>query len=119
MNLHVRGVLLPDGVERDLFVVDGKFSLDPVADARTVLDGGWVVPGLVDVHAHLELASPAPPGTSPSRRPGPAPKRSWRRACWPCASRAVPPAPPPASGPPTLRMLAGRVLPEAMVASAS
>jgi hypothetical protein len=67
MNLHVRGVLLPDGVERDLFVVDGKFSLDPVADARTVLDGGWVVPGLVDVHAHLELASPAPPGTSPQQ----------------------------------------------------
>src|ERR671912_2439226 len=65
MNLHVRGVLLPDRVERDLFVVDGRFSFGPVADARSVLDGGWLVPGLVDVHAHLELASPAPPGASP------------------------------------------------------
>ena len=65
MNLHVRGVLLPDRVERDLFVVDGRFTFDPVADARSVLDSGWLVPGLVDVHAHLELASPAPPGASP------------------------------------------------------
>jgi imidazolonepropionase-like amidohydrolase len=65
MHLHVRGVLLPDRVQRDLFVVDGRFTFDPVADARTVLDGGYLVPGLVDAHAHLELASPAPPGASP------------------------------------------------------
>jgi imidazolonepropionase-like amidohydrolase len=65
VNLHLRGVVLPDGVERDLFVVEGRFSFQPVADAETVLDGGWLVPGLVDTHAHLGMASPAPPGASP------------------------------------------------------
>jgi imidazolonepropionase-like amidohydrolase len=64
VDLHVRGVVLPDGVERDVFVVDGRFTFQPVADAQTVLDGGWLVPGLVDTHAHLGLASPAPPGAS-------------------------------------------------------
>jgi imidazolonepropionase-like amidohydrolase len=58
VDLHVRGVVLPDGVERDVFVVDGRFTFHPVADAQTVLDGGWLVPGLVDAHAHLGLASP-------------------------------------------------------------
>jgi imidazolonepropionase-like amidohydrolase len=65
VSLHLRGVVLPEGIERDVFVVDGRFTFQPAVDARTVLDGGWLLPGLVDTHAHLGLASPAPPGASP------------------------------------------------------
>lgn len=43
----------------DLFVVDGRFTLTPVEGAYTIQQGGYAVPGLVDAHAHLALASPA------------------------------------------------------------
>ncbi|HSV68190.1 MAG TPA: amidohydrolase family protein [Mycobacteriales bacterium] len=54
--LHVRGVLLPDGIERDLYVVAGRLTFEPVAGAETVARSGWVVPGLVDAHCHLGLS---------------------------------------------------------------
>jgi imidazolonepropionase-like amidohydrolase len=57
--LHLRGVVLPDGVERDVFVVDGHFTFTEPADAETVFRSGWLIPGLVDAHAHLALYSPA------------------------------------------------------------
>jgi imidazolonepropionase-like amidohydrolase len=65
--LHIRGTVLPEGVERDVFVVDARFASDLPAgvDARTVCDGGFLVPGLVDAHAHLALNSPAPAGAAP------------------------------------------------------
>jgi imidazolonepropionase-like amidohydrolase len=50
--LHLRGVVLPDDEERDLWVVDGRLSAEPVRDAHTVA-GGWIVPGLVDAHCHI------------------------------------------------------------------
>jgi imidazolonepropionase-like amidohydrolase len=50
--LHLRATVLPDGDERDLWVVDGRISTEPVADAET-LPGGWLVPGLVDAHCHI------------------------------------------------------------------
>jgi imidazolonepropionase-like amidohydrolase len=50
--LHVRGVVLPDDEERDLWIVDGRVSLTPVQDAQTVATG-WIVPGLVDAHCHI------------------------------------------------------------------
>jgi imidazolonepropionase-like amidohydrolase len=54
--LHVRGVVLPDGAERDLWVDEhGLVSAEPVADAETVADRGFVVPGLVDAHCHVGL----------------------------------------------------------------
>ncbi|MGH8887693.1 MAG: amidohydrolase family protein [Egibacteraceae bacterium] len=59
-TLHVRARVLPDGVTRDLFVVEGRFATAPAGEVSTILDGGFVVPGLVDAHAHLGLASPAP-----------------------------------------------------------
>jgi len=58
--LHVRGVLLPDGEERDLWVVDGRLTFEPVAQAETVSAGGWVVPGLVDAHCHIGLGPDGP-----------------------------------------------------------
>jgi imidazolonepropionase-like amidohydrolase len=59
--LHVHGVLLPGGIERDLFVTgEGRFTFaDTGLDPVTVLDGGYLIPGLADVHAHLPMASPA------------------------------------------------------------
>ena len=66
--LHLRGVVLPDGATRDLFVVDGRFAPGPIPGARTVLDGGFITPGLVDVHAHLTIASPAGDAALPLAR---------------------------------------------------
>ena len=54
-RLHLQGTVLPDGDERDLWVVDGRISTTPVADAETVTTGGWVLPGLVDAHCHVGL----------------------------------------------------------------
>ena len=64
--LHVRGVVLPSGVERDVFVQDGRFTFGPVEDARTVAaEGGFLIPGLVDAHCHLALYSPSPDASEP------------------------------------------------------
>jgi imidazolonepropionase-like amidohydrolase len=57
--LHVRGVVLPDDAIRDVFVVDGRFTFVPPGDAETLVDGGYLLPGFVDAHAHLSLHSPA------------------------------------------------------------
>ena len=58
--LHVRGVLLPEAEERDLWVVDGRLTFEPVPGAETVAAGGWVLPGLVDAHCHIGLAPHGP-----------------------------------------------------------
>jgi imidazolonepropionase-like amidohydrolase len=60
--------VLPDGDVRDVFVVDGRITFTPAEDARTVFDGGYLVPGLVDAHAHLSLFSPAGDAASPPER---------------------------------------------------
>jgi imidazolonepropionase-like amidohydrolase len=61
MALHVRGVVLPDGEVRDLWLVGDRVTFEPVRDAETVSDGGWVVPGLVDAHCHLGIRYGASP----------------------------------------------------------
>jgi imidazolonepropionase-like amidohydrolase len=67
-QLHLRGVVLPEGDERDLYIVAGRLSAAPVAGAATILERGFITPGLVDVHAHLTIASPVGDGVSPLRR---------------------------------------------------
>jgi imidazolonepropionase-like amidohydrolase len=52
--LRFSGPVLPDGEVRDLYVVDGRVTLEPVAGAERAVDG-WIVPGLVDAHCHLGL----------------------------------------------------------------
>jgi imidazolonepropionase-like amidohydrolase len=52
--LKFRGVVLPEGESRDLYVVDGKVTYEPVASAQLVAEG-WIVPGLVDAHCHIGL----------------------------------------------------------------
>jgi len=61
MALHVRGVLLPDDELRDLWLVGDRVTLEPVAGAETVSDGGFIVPGLVDAHCHLGIQLGARP----------------------------------------------------------
>jgi imidazolonepropionase-like amidohydrolase len=56
MALHVRGAVLPDGEVRDLWLVGDRVTYEPVADAETISDGGFVVPGLVDAHCHPGIA---------------------------------------------------------------
>src|ERR1700761_5568552 len=58
--LHVRGRGLPDGEPVEWWIVDGLLSAEPVADAETVFDGGWIVPGLVDAHCHVGLGPHGP-----------------------------------------------------------
>jgi imidazolonepropionase-like amidohydrolase len=52
--LRFRGPVLPDGEVRDLYVVDGHVTYEPVASAELVAEG-WIVPGLVDAHCHVGL----------------------------------------------------------------
>ena len=58
--LHVRGVLLPEAEERDLWVVDGRLTFERVGEAETTVSGGWIVPGLVDAHCHIGLGPHGP-----------------------------------------------------------
>jgi imidazolonepropionase-like amidohydrolase len=52
---HVRGIELPDEEPIELWIVDGRISREPVGDAETIFDGGWIIPGLVDAHCHIGL----------------------------------------------------------------
>nr|WP_245630522.1 amidohydrolase family protein [Granulicoccus phenolivorans] len=58
--MHLHGTVLPDGEQRDLWVVDGHLSLTPVADATTIATHGWILPGLVDAHCHVGLVATGP-----------------------------------------------------------
>ena len=55
--LHLSGVVLPQGEHRDLWVREGRITFDPVPGAETISRGGWLVPGLVDAHCHVGIAS--------------------------------------------------------------
>ena len=53
--LHVRGVVLPAGEQRDLWIGGGRLTYEPVRDVETVSGEGWIVPGLVDCHCHIGM----------------------------------------------------------------
>ncbi|CQD24998.1 amidohydrolase [Mycolicibacterium conceptionense] len=53
--LHVRGRGLPGGEEVQWWIDRGVLSAEPIANADTVFDGGWIIPGLVDAHCHVGL----------------------------------------------------------------
>ena len=55
MAWHVRGVVLPDDELIDLWLVGDRVTREPVADAVTLSDGGYILPGLVDAHCHLGI----------------------------------------------------------------
>src|SRR4051812_36300791 len=62
--LHVRGVVLPDDEVRDLWLDGDRVSAEPVPGAQTVVDGGFILPGLVDAHCHIGIALGGQPVTS-------------------------------------------------------
>ncbi len=66
--LHLRGVVLPEGSKEDVFVIDGRITFQPPPRVSAVFDAGYLLPGLVDMHAHLGLASPAPHNATPQER---------------------------------------------------
>ncbi len=57
--LHVRAVVLPEGEPRDLYVIEGRLTLDrpTYLDIETLASAGFTLPGLVDAHCHVGLAS--------------------------------------------------------------
>src|SRR3984957_19066044 len=61
MGLQVRGTVLPEREERSWWIDGGVLREDHVAGAETVADGGWLVPGLVDVHTHPGAEKPGDP----------------------------------------------------------
>jgi N-acyl-D-aspartate/D-glutamate deacylase len=77
----IRGALVFDGsgsppVQEDIAVADGRIaargpSLDP-GRARRVIDatGQWLMPGLLDIHTHLDLEVELAPGLPESVRHG-------------------------------------------------
>ncbi|MDP3890774.1 hypothetical protein [Nocardioides sp.] len=67
-RLHLRGHVLPGGQVRDVYVVGGRITFESPGRVEPVVDGGWLVPGLVDGHAHLALASPAGPSATEEER---------------------------------------------------
>ncbi|TWP45166.1 amidohydrolase family protein [Lentzea tibetensis] len=58
--MHLRGVVLPDDTETDIWVVNGRVRTRPVPGAETVVDGGFLVPGLVDAHCHVGIGPKGP-----------------------------------------------------------
>lgn len=52
---RVRGRNLPDEAPIEMWIDDGKLSLDPVVGARTLCEDGWILPGLVDAHCHVGI----------------------------------------------------------------
>jgi len=56
---HIRGVVLPDGREQDVWTDGDRISLTPV-DGATTLDGAFVLPGLVDAHCHPGIGVDGP-----------------------------------------------------------
>jgi imidazolonepropionase-like amidohydrolase len=53
-SYRVAGTVLPDGNQAELWTHRGLLSTAPVADAED-LPGRYVLPGLVDAHAHLTI----------------------------------------------------------------
>jgi len=54
-GFHLRGTVLPGGEPTDLWVVNGRIRTKAVPGARTIVDGGFLLPGLVDAHCHVGL----------------------------------------------------------------
>ena len=52
--LRVRGTILPDGREAELWIIDGRFRFEgPSSAAELAAPGGFLVSGLVDCHSHI------------------------------------------------------------------
>ncbi len=52
---RLRGVLLPEERSVELFVDASGVLVEGLPGAETIVDRGWIVPGLVDAHCHVGL----------------------------------------------------------------
>ncbi|MFE6667924.1 amidohydrolase family protein [Streptomyces sp. NPDC057697] len=65
--LCMRGVVLPEREERTFWIDGEVLRAGPPPggtagrDAETIVDGGWLLPGLVDVHTHPGALEPGSP----------------------------------------------------------
>ncbi|GIH10370.1 amidohydrolase [Rhizocola hellebori] len=59
--LKVSGIVLPQREPRTFWIDGDRLRLDPVPHAETVVDGGFLLPGLVDVHTHPGSEQPGDP----------------------------------------------------------
>ncbi|MFD9732901.1 amidohydrolase family protein [Umezawaea sp. NPDC059074] len=59
--VRVRGIVLPEREERTFWIDGDRLRTSPVPGAETVVDGGWLLPGLVDAHTHPGSAKPGDP----------------------------------------------------------
>lgn len=66
--LCLRGLMVEDGRTRELVIVAGVVADATPPPSREPDAVGWVLPGLVDVHNHLSLASPAGDHEEPAIR---------------------------------------------------
>jgi imidazolonepropionase-like amidohydrolase len=58
---RLRGTALPSEQTVELWVgADGRLTDEPIPGAETLVDGGWMVPGLVDAHCHVGLGPSGP-----------------------------------------------------------
>ena len=60
MSLRLRGVVLPEGEERELWISGGRITFEPVAGAETLVGKGFLLPGLVDAHCHPGIGTHGP-----------------------------------------------------------
>jgi imidazolonepropionase-like amidohydrolase len=58
---RLRGVLLPDERTTELYVdAAGTIVEEPLTGAETLVDGGFILPGLVDAHCHVGVGPHGP-----------------------------------------------------------
>lgn len=58
---RIRGTLLPEDEERELWLRNGVLETQPGTGVpETLLDGGWILPGLVDAHCHVGAGAAGP-----------------------------------------------------------
>lgn len=53
--LRFAGTMLPSGESGELFVVNGRMYTSQVPGAETVVEDGYLLPGLVDAHCHIGI----------------------------------------------------------------
>jgi imidazolonepropionase-like amidohydrolase len=58
---EIRGTVLPEREERSFWIDGDRLRVEPVPDAELIVDGGWLLPGLVDVHTHPGAEEPGDP----------------------------------------------------------
>ncbi|MCL2483347.1 MAG: amidohydrolase family protein [Propionibacteriaceae bacterium] len=57
---HLHGVMVESGQPTDLWIVGDTLTYDKVPGATTLVEDGWILPGLVDAHCHIGLGPEGP-----------------------------------------------------------